>query len=751
MKKLNNFVLLLVLATSTNFASKAQSITPGVIANFGMDGDVSSGQSLTGSFLPSSTDDWFFQSQLLNSGNGIIDTTGATAIKSALATGVNFVFSKSMSYPRFSIQNGRLLMDARYIRDNIGLSGSIKDSTVYTNGAKNGMIPSDWGTNANGSTVTDKTDIVDAYAHMRRAGTSTGHLVILMGASTSGTTGNRFIDLELYKSRIAYNNTTGVFSNSGPTATGGHSAWAFNANGTINQIGDMDFSFSFSSTSITEIAVYIWVDKATVQNITPAGFDFSGTTEFYGAQNNSTYGYAKIIAKNGAALPVWGDVNTSSVSGPVWGTNSKVLGASGVNYFSTNYSTGQMAEVAIDLTAMGIDGSGFNDACTSPFTRMMVKSRSSASFTSALSDFAGPAAFLDAPIVPASIMIPGILKCNVSTVTLVPQTSVAGGVYTWSTINGNILSDVNSQTISVNKPGKYYLTTAAAVGCAQLVDSITVREDIYQPVATANTTGLLGTGLIAMVLGGDENASNYATEFGGSAGLNWQWSGPLSFASTSRDNVVAVEGLYTLIVTEQRNGCSDTAKVAVAAAAVLPVKLGAFTAANLNGVAVLNWNTVTETNLARFEIERSFDGSSFKTIGQVKAVGNSNVTVDYSYMDSKISNKNFYRLKMIDYDGTFSYSKVVSVTMDIKGVQVALVYPNPFAEKIQLQIISERAEQVVIKIINNEGKVVKMQSVSIAKGTNNILMNNVADLGKGIYYLELISGMNTTQMKMVKV
>ena len=135
----------------------------------------------------------------------------------------------------------------------------------------------------------------------------------------------------------------------------------------------------------------------------------------------------------------------------------------------------------------------------------------------------------------------------------------------------------------------------------------------------------------------------------------------------------------------------------------------------------------------------------------MKAVGNSNVTVDYSYMDSKISNKNFYRLKMIDYDGTFSYSKVVSVTMDIKGVQVALVYPNPFAEKIQLQIISERAEQVVIKIINNEGKVVKMQSVSIAKGTNNILMNNVADLGKGIYYLELISGMNTTQMKMVKL
>ena len=78
-----------------------------------------------------------------------------------------------MAYPLFSSVNGYLLLDARYARDNFGLSGSNgnTDFTTYTNGSKNGDNPSSWGTNPGGGTVADKADIIGTYINMSRKGT----------------------------------------------------------------------------------------------------------------------------------------------------------------------------------------------------------------------------------------------------------------------------------------------------------------------------------------------------------------------------------------------------------------------------------------------------------------------------------------------------------------------------------------------------------------------------------------------------
>ncbi len=745
-----------ILIATSFFATSAQAqFNPGLASTFAVDGDLYSNQRLSGLFNATSTDDWFFKSQPLNTGRGIIDTTGAAQFTASLSSGYNPNISLGMAYPRYSVQGAKLMMDARYARDNIGLSGQLKDSTVYTNGAKNGMAPANWGSNPSGSSVIDKTDIVDGFAHIRRdgtivAGSNPDHLVLVMGASTLGTNGVRFIDLELYKSRISYDGNSGIFSNSGPSISGGHSVWNFNAAGNIIETGDMDFTFDFSSSEVSDIAVYIWVAKTTVENVIPAGFDFVGITEFHGDGQNAEYGYAKIIPKNGAALPVWASVNTSETPGPFWGTHSKDIGQVSSNYYSASYAAGQFAEVGIDLTEIGFDVMGFSNACSSPFSRMMIKSRSSSSFTSALSDFTGPYDFLDAPVIPPTILNPGNLKCNVSTVKLEAQTVVSGAMYTWSTMNGNMITDPNNSFVIADKVGKYFLTTSPAPGCLQQVDSVIITKDENKPVASANRTGIIGGISIVMVKGGDESASNYNTPFGESSGLEWKWEGPSLFTSSLKDNVVTNEGMYTLVITEMRNGCKDTATVYVPAGATLSVKVTDFSGKNQNGSDHLSWTSLNESSVSRYEVESGNDGILFAKVGEVVATSNSASFHNYSFVQHNVNNKlNFYRLKVINTDGTFFYSKTISLSNNFNASQLS-AYPVPFSSKINVVIKSNKTEVVLFRIINNEGKIISVQSATLNNGMNNISFTGLEKNAPGKYYIEMKNAEGTVRMGVVK-
>ena len=74
----------------------------------------------------------------------------------------------------------------------------------------------------------------------------------------------------------------------------------------------------------------------------------------------------------------------------------------------------------------------------------------------------------------------------------------------------------------------------------------------------------------------------------------------------------------------------------------------------------LNWSTASEENNDYFEIQKSYDSEVFTPIGYVDGAGNSNEVLDYSYTDSE-TNKAYYRLKQLDYDGEFEYSDIVVV------------------------------------------------------------------------------------------
>tara|TARA_B110000967_G_C18855239_1_gene546846 strand:+ start:778 stop:1566 length:789 start_codon:yes stop_codon:yes gene_type:complete len=92
----------------------------------------------------------------------------------------------------------------------------------------------------------------------------------------------------------------------------------------------------------------------------------------------------------------------------------------------------------------------------------------------------------------------------------------------------------------------------------------------------------------------------------------------------------------------------------------LPVDLISFEAEREEDNIKLNWSTASEENNDYFEIQKSYDGEVFTPIGYVDGAGNSNEVLDYSYTDSE-TNKAYYRLKQLDYDGEFEYSDIVVV------------------------------------------------------------------------------------------
>lgn len=112
----------------------------------------------------------------------------------------------------------------------------------------------------------------------------------------------------------------------------------------------------------------------------------------------------------------------------------------------------------------------------------------------------------------------------------------------------------------------------------------------------------------------------------------------------------------------------------------LPVELSAFTATAQGPTAVrLSWATATEQNSARFEVERSADGTTFERIGTVAAAGSSSAPRAYELLDAQLATgaaRLYYRLRQVDLDGTAAYSPVRSIALTGAAAGLSL-FPNP--------------------------------------------------------------------------
>lgn len=165
---------------------------------------------------------------------------------------------------------------------------------------------------------------------------------------------------------------------------------------------------------------------------------------------------------------------------------------------------------------------------------------------------------------------------------------------------------------------------------------------------------------------------------------------------------------------------------------VLPVELLSFTAtAKSNDLVLVEWTTVNEVNLDRYEVERSVDGENFEMVGFSFPVGSQDET-KYDFTDyAPATGINYYRLKSIDIDGSVSYSDVQSVVITNEENQSFEVYPNPASDHVNVIINAVNKAETMILLYNQSGQ--KIVEAQIDKD----LRLDVSKLTPGLYHLVL--------------
>jgi len=179
----------------------------------------------------------------------------------------------------------------------------------------------------------------------------------------------------------------------------------------------------------------------------------------------------------------------------------------------------------------------------------------------------------------------------------------------------------------------------------------------------------------------------------------------------------------------------------------------------VNKITHLNWATASEVNNKGFEVERSFNGTDFENIGFVKGNGNSNAVNNY-FLNDDLSTINpqmpttiYYRLKQIDFDGNFEYSSTIAVKTNNENEfeNEVTISPNPFNNQIQLNFNCQNNATVNLVLMDALGREVYNKTLPTINGTNNLTINDIADLKAGIYFAHLKSnGIVTKTVKMLK-
>ena len=174
----------------------------------------------------------------------------------------------------------------------------------------------------------------------------------------------------------------------------------------------------------------------------------------------------------------------------------------------------------------------------------------------------------------------------------------------------------------------------------------------------------------------------------------------------------------------------------------LPIELISFDLKNLKNNAIqLFWSTSSEINNKQFEIQRSDNTINWETIGVVESEGNSSLLTQYDFIDySPLNNTSYYRLKQIDFDGQFTYSKIESISLFGKNNIISL-YPNPTSNNITFEN-DINIEVNEISIYNTLGQNITSR-IEINQVSRKIVKLNVSNLENGLYFLK--SGNNTVQ------
>jgi hypothetical protein len=275
-------------------------------------------------------------------------------------------------------------------------------------------------------------------------------------------------------------------------------------------------------------------------------------------------------------------------------------------------------------------------------------------------------------------------------------------------------------------------------------DNFSVAFAAGTPSCMDAATALAGTWNIAEAVDGGSNCT-ISIDFGsvpeggsynaGSAKIGHCGAGGLDFVSGSVSGSVATGSGFTAF-----------SPYGVTTQAALPIELISLNAQLRNRQTYLDWSTATERDNAFFSVERSNDGTDFRAIGRVDGAINSNTTQRYNFVDKQpLTGINFYRLKQVDLNGDFSYSKVVAVTVDATG-HITLS-PVPAQDQLTVQLETAQQNEGFWQVFDNTGHLVQTGTIPAEANNFNV---QVAELAAGTYVLRLVDGQTVLTKRFVK-
>jgi hypothetical protein len=250
----------------------------------------------------------------------------------------------------------------------------------------------------------------------------------------------------------------------------------------------------------------------------------------------------------------------------------------------------------------------------------------------------------------------------------------------------------------------------------------------FAPIINVNLTdGTTSTAnAIIRVMFGVPGSGNIATQIYSSVGSS------LNYSDITLSN--NANGYYYIDIT---NGGSRIITAPIwytrVDGIVLPVKLNSFEVKMADKNVLLSWTTAQEFNSSHFIIERSADGSIWNSITTVKAAGNSNTPVAYTAYDiNPLPGVNYYRIKQVDNNGNYEYSFIKWIIHN--GRYQLVIAPNPAHDLIKITFSKKTTGQVIIQLINIEGKLFYEGKTTIPS-----IKIDAARFPKGIYFIKMIA------------
>ena len=187
----------------------------------------------------------------------------------------------------------------------------------------------------------------------------------------------------------------------------------------------------------------------------------------------------------------------------------------------------------------------------------------------------------------------------------------------------------------------------------------------------------------------------------------------------------------------------------------LPVELTYFRAEADGNRVTLNWQTASETNNSHFLIQRRTDKGGFENVGRKEGFGTSYEAHTYRFQD-RVSAQGtvYYRLKQVDFDGSFEYSDIKAVkgnnTQKALALSITGIYPNPFIGQLRMQVSSADDQAITLQLRSVAGNLHQQKRLSGARTENEVTWRGLANLPSGTYILTAQTNNNRVVKRIVK-